>query len=157
MTAAPVAIRPAIAQDAPAIADLLAGIGWFASYQTGTVAEHTRAIANLIHAAQDRSLLLVATTADSTPVVGYCATHWLPTAILKVWDACVSELFIADNARGADIGARLLDHAVQAAREKACARIWLVNHRDCDSYQRSFYAQQGWQEQPQSARFVLTL
>ena len=157
MTAASVAIRPAVAQDAPAIADLLASIGWFASYQTGTVAEHARAIANLIHAAKDRSLLLVATAADSMQVVGYCATHWLPTAILQGWDAYVSELFIADNARGAGIGAQLLDHAVQAAREKDCGRIWLVNNRDRDSYQRSFYAQQGWQEHPQSARFVLTL
>lgn len=38
---------------------------------------------------------------------------------------------------------------------RGCSRIWLVNNRDRDSYLRGFYARQGWQEQPQAARFVL--
>ena len=55
------------------------------------------------------------------------------------------------------VGAKLLDQAVAAARKKGCSRIWLVNNRDRDSYLRGFYARQGWQEQPQAARFVLPL
>ena len=151
----PFTIRPALPADAAALAQLLQSIGWFARFDAGNPQEHAAALAPLLEPSE-RQLQLLAVDAQGQ-VLGYCATHWLPTAILQTWDAYVSELFVHASARGMGVGAKLLDHAVAAARKKGCSRIWLVNNRDRDSYLRGFYAQQGWQEQPQAARFVLPL
>ena len=151
----PFTIRPAQATDARSLAALLQGIGWFASYQTGTPDTHAAQLAALLAPSEQR-LQLVAVNTDGD-VLAYCAVHWLPLAILQGWEGYVSELFVADSARGMGIGSQLLDTVTIAAREKGCKRLWLVNNRDRDSYQRNFYAQHGWQEQPQAARFVRTL
>ena len=151
----PLTIRPAQPTDAQGIAQVLHSVGWFASFEQGCAQTHASRIAPLLEPSQQQ-LQLVACNAQGR-VLGYCATHWLPTAILQGWDAYVSELFMHTDARGMGVGAQLLDHAVAAARQKGCSRIWLINNRDRDSYLRGFYAQQGWQEQPQAARFVLTL
>lgn len=148
-------IRPAQPADAQGIAQVLHSVGWFDSFERGSPQTHATNLAPLL-VPSERQLQLVACDAQGR-VLGYCATHWLPTAILQGWDAYVSELFMHADARGMGVGSQLLQQAVDAAREKGCSRIWLVNNRDRDSYLRSFYAQQGWQEQSQAARFVLTL
>ena len=152
-------IRPALPGDAAGISELLHGIGWFKAYEGRSIAQNTAAIKELLLDAQtlpERSLLLVAEDAQQR-ISGYCAVHWLPVAVLQSWEAYVSELFIAEQARGVGLGQQLLDVAVQAAREKNCLRIWLVNNRERPSYTRGFYSQQGWVEQAEMARFVLPL
>ena len=152
-------IRPALPSDAAGISELLHGIGWFKAYEGRSIAQNTAAIKELLLDAQtlpERSLLLVAEDAQQR-ISGYCAVHWLPVAVLQSWEAYVSELFIAEQARGAGLGQQLLDVAVQAAREKNCLRIWLVNNRERPSYVRGFYSRQGWSEQAEMARFVLPL
>ena len=152
-------IRPALPSDAAGISELLHGIGWFKAYEGRSIAENTAAVRQLLLDAQtqpERSLLLVAEDAQQR-ISGYCAVHWLPVAVLQSWEAYVSELFIAEQARGAGLGQQLLDVAVQAARDKNCLRIWLVNNRERSSYVRGFYSQQGWIEQAEMARFVLPL
>lgn len=152
-------IRPALPSDGAGISELLHGIGWFKAYEGRSIAQNTAAIKELLLDAQtlpERSLLLVAEDAQQR-ISGYCAVHWLPVAVLQSWEAYVSELFIAEQARGAGLGQQLLDVAVQAAREKNCLRIWLVNNRERPSYTRGFYSQQGWVEQAEMARFVLPL
>ena len=152
-------IRPALPGDAAGISELLHGIGWFKAYEGRSIAQNTAAIKELLLDAQtlpERSLLLVAEDAQQR-ISGYCAVHWLPVAVLQSWEAYVSELFIAEHARGAGLGQQLLDVAVQAARDKNCLRIWLVNNRERSSYVRGFYSQQGWVEQAEMARFVLPL
>ncbi len=129
-------IRPAQPGDAPALALLLQNIGWFDRFTQGTPAEHATHLEALL-APSPRQLQLLTCDAQGQ-VLGYCAVHWLPIAILQGWEGYVSELFIAARAQG-------------------CRRIWLVNNRDRDSYQRGFYARQGWAEQAQAARFVLNL
>ena len=164
-------IRPALPGDAAGISELLHGIGWFKAYEGRSIAQNTAAIKELLLGAQTstrasaqastqaqpkRSLLLVAEDAQQR-ISGYCAVHWLPVAVLQSWEAYVSELFIAEQARGAGLGQQLLNVAVQAAREKNCLRIWLVNNRERPSYTRGFYSQQGWVEQAEMARFALPL
>ena len=78
-------------------------------------------------------------------------------AVQQGWEAYVSELFVAEAARGAGLGQQLLDAATQAARERRCLRIWLVNNRERPSYVRGFYSSRGWSEQAEMARFVLPL
>lgn len=150
-------LRPATPDDAPGLTALLTSIGWLSRFAQGNPADHIRGVSDMLLAATpDRTLALVAVDAQQR-VQGYCATHWLPTAIFQSWDAYVSELFVAETARGAGLGAQLLDAAVAAARAKGCQRIWLINNRDHASYARNFYAQQGWTEQSTMARFALTL
>lgn len=150
-----ITIRSAQTQDAPAIAALLKGIGWFKAHELATDEQARQALESLISTPQT-SLLLVAEHAQQE-ICGYCAIHWLPSATLLSWEAYVSELFIAENARGTGAGTLLLEAATQAARERNCLRIWLVNNRERPSYQRGFYQQQGWTEQAEMARFVLPL
>ena len=148
-------LRPAPPDDAPALAVLLQGIGWFARFATGHPEAHADQLAPLL-APSPHQLQLVACDAQDQ-LIGYCAVHWLPIAILQGWEGYVSELFIADSARGSGVGSQLLDQVTAAARSRGCRRLWLVNNRQRDSYHRGFYAQQGWQEQAQAARFVLDL
>ncbi len=155
----PHTIRPALASDAAGISELLHGIGWFKAYEGRSFAQNTEAIQSLLvsaHAEPERSLLLVSEDARQR-ISGYCAIHWLPVAVLQGWEGYVSELFIAENARGLGLGQQLLDAATEAARQRDCLRIWLVNNRERSSYVRGFYSQQGWAEQAEMARFVLPL
>lgn len=152
-------VRPARPSDAAGLAELLQGIGWFKAYEGRTAAHNsaaTLALLNNAQAAPERSLLLVAED-EQRHIHGYCAVHWLPIAVLQGWEAYVSELFVAEAARGAGLGQQLLDAATQAARDRDCVRIWLVNNRERSSYVRGFYPQQGWSEQAEMARFVLPL
>ena len=148
-------LRAAQPADAPALAALLQGIGWFDRFATGHPEAHADQLAPLL-APSPLQLQLVACDAQGQ-LIGYCAVHWLPIAILQGWEGYVSELFIADSARGLGVGSQLLDQVTAAARSRGCRRLWLVNNRQRDSYHRGFYARQGWQEQAQAARFVLDL
>ena len=157
--APPYLIRPALPEDAAGIAGLLHDIGWFKAYESHSTSQNTEAVKALLdelQAGPERSLMLVAQDAQQR-IHGYCAVHWLPIAILQGWEGYVSELFIADSARGLGVGSQLLDQVTAAARSRGCRRLWLVNNRQRDSYHRGFYARQGWQEQAQAARFVLDL
>ena len=159
MNAAPYLIRPALPEDAAGIAELLHDIGWFKAYETRSAAQNTEAVQALLDELQsgpERSLMLVAQDGQHR-IHGYCAVHWLPVAVQQGWEAYVSELFVAEAARGAGLGQLLLDAATQAARERRCLRIWLVNNRERPSYVRGFYSRQGWSEQAEMARFVLPL
>ncbi|QTX20337.1 GNAT family N-acetyltransferase [Comamonas aquatica] len=148
-------LRAAQPDDAPALAALLQGIGWFDRFATGHPEAHAAQLAPLL-TPNPHQLQLVACDAQGQ-LIGYCAVHWLPIAILQGWEGYVSELFIADSARGLGVGSQLLDQVTAAARSRGCRRLWLVNNRQRDSYHRGFYARQGWQEQAQAARFVLDL
>ena len=152
-------IRHALTSDAAGIAELLHGIGWFKAYESQTPAQNRQAVQTLLdhaHTEPESSLLLIAEDAQQH-IHGYCAVHWLPIAVLQGWEGYVSELFIAEHARGAGLGQKLLDAATQAASERGCLRIWLVNNRERPSYVRGFYSRQGWSEQAEMARFVLPL
>lgn len=159
MNGSPYLIRPALPADAAGIAELLQGMGWFKAYENKTPDQNQQELQTLLRGTQaepERSLLLVAADARQH-IHGYCAVHWLPVAVLQGWEGYVSELFVAEAARGAGLGQQLLDAATQAARNRDCVRIWLVNNRNRPSYVRGFYSQQGWSEQAEMARFVLPL
>lgn len=160
MSATSYQIRPARPDDAQGIAGLLQGIGWFKAYEGRSSAENTQAVKALLDSLQapatERGLLLIAHD-EQQRIHGYCAVHWLPVAVLQGWEAYLSELFVAEAARGEGLGQQLLDTATQAARERGCLRIWLVNNRERPSYVRGFYSRQGWSEQAEMARFVLPL
>jgi GNAT superfamily N-acetyltransferase len=149
-------IRKAEATDVPAIADLLKSLGLFAHINNEPLTiTQNRVLKHLtLCNADDSHLILVAQTPDGE-IAGYCAVHWLPYLILTGPEGYVSELFIRDKFRGQGIGSQLLEIVKTEARNRGCSRLMLLNMRTRESYQRQFYAKQGWEERPDAANFVL--
>ena len=90
-------------------------------------------------------------------IAGYASVHWLPYLFLPGPEGFVSELFVAEAARGRGVGTQLLDAVKAEASARGCARLSLLNMRDRESYQRGFYAKNGWQERDDAANFVFDL
>lgn len=86
--------------------------------------------------------------------MGYTAVHWLPYLILSGPEGYVSELFVAEAARGMGVGKALLTAVKRTAAARGCSRLQLLNMRNRESYQRRFYEKDGWQEREQAANFV---
>ncbi|HEX2993318.1 MAG TPA: GNAT family N-acetyltransferase [Anaerolineales bacterium] len=151
-------IRKAEITDAPALAGLLRSLGLFARIDAESpqsTEERVREHLDLC-LADDSHLILVAQT-SSEEIAGYCAVHWLPYLILAGPEGYVSELFIHEKFRGQGIGARLLEAIQAEAQKHGCSRLMLLNMRNRESYQRHFYAKQGWEERPDAANFILPL
>lgn len=151
-------IRRAETTDVPAISDLLHSLDLFAQVKAETPqATEERVLRHLsLCNADDSHLVLVAQTPESQ-IAGYCAVHWLPYMILAGPEGYVSELFIREEFRGQGIGGQLLDVIKAEAQKRGCARLMLLNMRMRESYQRQFYAKQGWEERPDAANFILPL
>jgi GNAT superfamily N-acetyltransferase len=153
-----VQIRRAAAADAPAIADLLRSLGLFARIQAETPqVTQERVSRRLALCAADDSHLVLVAEAPGGVIVGYGAVHWLPYLILDGPEGYVSELFVRDSFRGQGVGRQLLAAIEMEARQRGCARLMLLNMRQRESYQRQFYAKQGWAERPEAANFILQL
>lgn len=90
-------------------------------------------------------------------IFGYTSVHWLPYLFLPGPEGYVSELFVAENARGQGIGAALLDAVKAEARDRGCSRLSLLNMRGRESYERGFYAKAGWTEREDAANFIFDL
>ena len=151
-------IRKATTQDAPALADLLHKIGYFARInQEPLKTTQDRVARHLELANADRSHSVYVAEEHTGTLLGYAAVHWLPYLILSGPEGYVSELFLDEPARGQGIGRKLLDVIRGEAAERGCSRLSLLNRRDRESYQRQFYAKVGWQEREDMANFVFPL
>ena len=149
-----ITIRPAKIEDASQLAILLHDIGWFSGIQNETVAETNARLQNQLANANSESHTLLVAETDEAQVAGYTAVHWLPYLILSGPEGYVSELFVAETARGAGVGKALLTAVKSQAQQRGCSRLQLLNMRNRESYQRGFYAKDGWQEREHAANFV---
>jgi GNAT superfamily N-acetyltransferase len=150
-----VQIRRASAEDAEALADLLREVGYFARInQEPPETTRERVARHLALAAADRSHSIYVAQGPQGVILGYGAVHWLPYLILAGPEGYVSELFLREAARGQGTGRQLLEVIKAEAVERGCARLNLLNRRDRESYQRQFYAKQGWEEREDMANFV---
>lgn len=171
-------IRKAEASDVPAIADLLRSLNFFAYINAEAPQSTQERVARHFAqcAADDSHMILVALGTDGavqtqdgaiqipdgagqTPgraVAGYSAVHWLPYMMLAGPEGYVSELFVREECRGQGIGRRLLEAIKAEAQQRGCSRLTLLNMRKRESYQRQFYAKQGWEERD-AANFILHL
>ncbi len=150
-----VCIRNATLQDVEGLADLLLQLGFpdFAKWTRDEVRHQLQEKLNLAQAPSHT--LLVAES--GTNVLGYAAVHWLPCLFLSGLDGYLSELFVTPAARGRSVGTCLLGGVYGEAGKRGCTRLTLVNRRDRESYARGFYAEHGWVEQPEAARFSYIL
>jgi len=151
-------IRPATPDDVEAIAAILKGLGWFSFINGEVTAEtETRVKRHLrLCLTGDSHTVLVAEVGGGA-VLGYAAVHWLPYLILQGPEGYVSELFVAEAARGAGLGTKLLEAVRNMAIGRGCSRLMLVNRKTRESYQRGFYRKLGWEEREEFANFVLHL
>lgn len=151
-------VRPATPDDVRAIAAILRGLGWFAFINDEAKARtETRVKKHLrLCMADDSHAVLVAEDAKNA-VLGYVAVHWLPYLMLPGPEGYVSELFVAEAARGMGVGTRLLEAVKEIADSRGCSRLMLVNRKTRESYKRGFYRKLGWEEREEFANFVLYL
>jgi GNAT superfamily N-acetyltransferase len=149
-------IRPAIPDDAPALARILIGLGWWKHMSPEKVPEIEERIRAGLERPEPGRERLVAVD-DPGEILGYTAVHWVPYLFLEGPEGYVTELFIAETARGQGIGSRLLERVKELALKKGCVRLRLLSARESEAYKRGFYANRGWNEWGQSAIFVYDL
>jgi len=150
-------IRQATIEDVVAIDTILRGCEGPLE-DTGERPERTqkRIAAHLERCQADEShTLLVAH--DGERVLGYVGVHWLPYLILPGPEGFVSELFVADSARGRGIGGRLVEAVRAEAFKRGCFRLMLLNRKTRESYRRGFYEKAGWTERHEFGNFVIIL
>jgi GNAT superfamily N-acetyltransferase len=150
-------IRKAELEDAPALAGLIRGLGMFAHITAESADATDERVARHLSLclADDSHSVYVAEGGGE--IVGYIAIHWLPYLILAGPEGYISELFIAESARGQGVGVALLETAEAEARQRGCSRLMLLNMRQRESYQRGFYSKHGWEERSDAANFVRKL
>ncbi len=151
-----VTIRPAIVEDAGAIAAIFRELGWFAHINAELPADTEARISRHIKLclADNSHSILVAENATHG-VVGYISVHWLPYLMLAGPEGYISELFVKESERGKGIGHKLLGAVKERATGRGCARLQLMTGKDRASYE--IYRKLGWKERPEIADFILTL
>ncbi|MFZ0545156.1 MAG: GNAT family N-acetyltransferase [Candidatus Promineifilaceae bacterium] len=150
--------RRATIEDAPALAALLRSIGWFTRIETEPETTTQQLVTQHLEAAlADSSHSIYVAAQGDGRLIAYIAVHWLPYLFLSGLEGFVSELFVAESARGSGVGKRLLQAVESEANERGCSRLQLINFRSRESYRRKFYEKAGWEERPDGASFVRPL
>lgn len=152
-----VVIREAAHQDAAALGTLLVELGLFSSLKGQSAQAVIENVGAQLGAALSSPSHTLLVAEGGGTLVGYAAVHWLPHLFHKGPDGYLSELFVLERARGQGVGGALLARVTAEAKARRCPRLQLINFRNRTSYERGFYAKQGWTEQPDAARFVLYL
>ncbi len=151
-------IRPARLEDAAALNELVRGLGMFKQInELAPEQSYARIKSHLEGCLADGSHSVYVAETDQGQILGYASVHWLPYLILTGPEGYVSELFVRGEARGQSIGTRLLEVVRQAAVEKGCKWLSLINNRSRESYQRGYYKKLGWEERQEYANFILPL
>ena len=151
-------IRKAAIDDAPRLAKLLQGIGWFESFSNREFEDSvTRVESRLQQCLADDSHSIYVAESPHGEIAGYGSVHWLPYLFMAGPEGYVSELFVRDDARGQGVGRQLLRIIEVEARARGCQRLSLINLRNRESYQRQFYLKAGWHERSEAANFVYTI
>lgn len=154
----PFSIRPATLEDAEPIAAFLKALHYFHRLEAQPLSEledHVRAELRLCLSDDSHSVCLAESAGGE--LLGYVNVHWLPYLFLPGPEGYVSELFVAEAARGQGIGARLLEFVKEEAGRRGASRLSLINLRDRESYRREFYSKNGWGEREDAANFILDM
>lgn len=151
-------IRLATHQDAPAITRFLQRLGNFRGFEEEKTDLANMRVSNALESnLLDDSHKIWVAEGEDHQIIGYVAIHWLPYLFLPAPEGYISELFVLSDFRGNGLGGALLETAIQEARQRGCWRLQLINSRERESYQRSFYAKHGWAEREDMADFVFSL
>ena len=135
--AARVTVREARPEDLPFVAALLENLGYRVPPDAaGSILAESRRGSN------SRYLLA---ESDSSSAVGLIGLARVPALRLGGWEVHITELVVCPTHRGAGVGALLLSHAAQWARDNGAVRIEVNTSRSRDSFRRRFYEKNGFQ------------
>ena len=128
-------IRPAVLEDAPALAALMRDLGYFHRLEGESAQQTTENVtAELaLSLAGEAHTVLVAARSGDGGLLGYASVHWLPCLFLPSPEGYLAELFVSQETRGQGIGRALLDAVVKEARRRGCSRLQLINFRQRES------------------------
>ena len=118
-------VRTASLDDAPALASLLAELGYPSEI------EHVRArLARVLRADGESGTdaVFIATGADLGGALGFLSVHRFAALHDDADVALITALVVAERARGLGVGRRLVDHAVDTARRWGCGRLIVTTH-----------------------------
>ena len=88
--------------------------------------------------APDNAVEIAALEADRGRVLGYVVSWYVMD------EAEIANLAVSDDVRGAGIGARLLDHALEIARERR-SQVVFLEVRESNAAARALYASRGFE------------
>lgn len=136
--------RPAQFTDIPAIVGLIASLF---SIEQDFSSDPARQVAGLkLMLPREDILLWVAedTCGDKPRIVGFCSVQTLVSTAEGGPVGLVEDVVVAEDARGAGIGHRLLEGAEAWAKRRGCTRLQLLADED-NAPALAFYAKTGWQ------------
>ncbi len=151
-----ISIRPGDFGDAEAIADTLDGIEGPHLY-CGSPQERREAIKAMLLKGFDQTKTQLLVAEIEGQVVGHAVWHVAPCLYLPGPEGYVSDFFVNESYRGMKVGSALMRALKDGAKQEGCFRLNLLTRKTRESYQRGFYAKQGFRERPGTANFVLEL
>ena len=148
-------VRSVRMEDAAAVTRVLQTVEWFSPPADEPIRETEALVARQLELclADDSHSVYVAEDPGGE-IAGYVVVHWLPYPVARGSEGYVSDLFVADAARGQGIGTRLLEEVESEARRRGCKRLMLLNGRESECYRREFYTKRGWIERREIANFT---
>ena len=112
----PLDIRPATSDDLDDAVALFAG---YQRFYAGEAQPDDRNRAFLAKfAGGEAGLLLLARDADSREPLGFANLYWTFSSVDAREHALMNDLFVAEGARGRDVGHALIEAAAEAARDR---------------------------------------
>jgi GNAT superfamily N-acetyltransferase len=134
-------IRDARPEDWEAVAELLRQLGRPAALGTDDEEELRDVYAEFL--ARSDATALVA-EADGR-VVGFCDLLFLPRLNFAGPQAWIPDLVVTEGERGRGIGAALLSHAEDVARDRGCWSVFLSS-ANWRTRSHDFYRREGWDQ-----------
>lgn len=148
MNNTPINIRPLQQSDIEAIMRLHRELGWNPAFQAdgSTLLQRLKALIT-----EESALLLVAERGRQT--VGYIHGEIVTYLLFAGREMMITEVFVAENARGEGVGQHLMRAMEAEAVKQRCFRIMVLNGRERESYKRGFYPSLGYEERTGTAVF----
>ena len=139
-------IRVARSADVETVASLVAGFRDHLASTTPADAELVARLAPLLE--HPDSEVLLAFSGDGV-AVGYTLTRFFPSLWFEGVEAFLEDLFIAPEARGGGIGARLVEEVARRARARRVSSISL-NTNENNAAAQALYRRAGFQLQSEA-------
>jgi GNAT superfamily N-acetyltransferase len=137
-------IRDALPQDWPPVGELLRELGRPSAVGTDREEELHEVYTGFLSRPDAAALV----AEEDGRVVGFCDLLFVPRLNFAGPQAWIPDLVVAENDRGRGIGAALLSHAEDLARDRGCWSIFLSS-ANWRTRSHAFYRRAGWDQSGQ--------